>query len=50
MMFWKLGLVSVVTVLYMAQAVILFVTGDRPQSLIFGGYALANVGLIWSLL
>lgn len=47
--FWKLALIVIVTIIYGAEAVILFFTGDRPSSIIFAGYMFANIGLIWEL-
>ena len=45
----KLVLFWAVTIVYLIQAAILFWTNDRPQALIIAGYALANLGLIWSM-
>lgn len=38
-----------IMVLYAAQAVVLFLTHDRPGALIFACYAASCVGFIWSL-
>jgi len=42
-------LIWLVTALYTAQAGICFWNGQPPQGTILIGYALANVGLIWSM-
>jgi hypothetical protein len=39
-------LVGVVTVLYAGTAAAYWFKGDKPMSLVFIGYSLANVGLI----
>jgi hypothetical protein len=44
----KLALLWAVTVAYFVQAAVLAIARDR-QALIIFGYALANVGLIWSM-
>lgn len=41
--------VSIATVMYVAQMIILLWTRDWAGALIFASYALANIGLIWSL-
>jgi hypothetical protein len=42
-------LVWIVTVLYLGTAVSLFLEGNKHMSLVFLGYALANVGIILSM-
>lgn len=44
------GLLTVVTFIYLAVAVSLWIEGRGGMSLAFGGYALANVGFIYDLL
>ena len=42
-----LWLIVVITVLYAMSAIDLaFINGSWPMGLVFGGYALANIGLI----
>lgn len=41
--------VMLATALYVAQTIILLWTRDWAGALIFASYALANIGLIWSL-
>lgn len=49
-MFWKVAFLGAATALYGLQFGILLATGDRAAALIMGGYIVANIGLIWSLL
>lgn len=42
-------LIWIVTALYAGQAVVLASGRDWPNMLIFSGYALANLGLIWGM-
>lgn len=42
-----LWLIVIITVLYALSAIDLaFISGSWPMGLVFGGYALANIGLI----
>lgn len=41
--------VTIATLMYLAQTGILLWTKDWASALIFVSYALANIGLIWSL-
>jgi hypothetical protein len=43
-------LVSVVTVLYIGAAVAYASSRDWPQVIVFIGYAIANVGVVWMAL
>jgi hypothetical protein len=45
----KFACLSAVTLLQAGQAIILFWVGDRPSALIFFGFAISGVGLIWTL-
>ena len=46
---WQWSCLIAVTVLYVGQACALAYYRDWPNTMIFSGYAFANVGLIWTL-
>lgn len=43
------GLIGVVTLIYLATCVSLWLEGQKGMSLCFLGYSVANVGMIWAL-
>ena len=43
-------LIWIVTVLYAGQVVVSSWNGQYPQAMMVGGYAMANIGLIWSMM
>lgn len=45
----SVSLLCMVTVIYLIVAFDLFFKGSPGMSLTFGGYALANVGMIWAI-
>jgi hypothetical protein len=42
-------LIWIVTVIYVGQAILMWRDGNFPNVIVFGGYAAANVGLIWAI-
>lgn len=40
--------IAIVTFLYLCAAVSDWIQGNEPMALVWGAYALANVGLIWA--
>lgn len=46
----SIPLLCIVTVIYLAAAVDEALTGHAHMAVVLGGYALANVGLIWGML
>lgn len=43
-------LIALCTLIYVCVAVSNLRAGDGPMALVFGAYALANIGLIWQAL
>jgi hypothetical protein len=41
------ALIWIVTAIYLAQSAIFATQGNGPGAVVFAGYAVANVGLIW---
>jgi hypothetical protein len=45
----SLSLLAVVTALYLGVTISLAWEGHMPMALVFGGYTIGNIGLIWSM-
>ncbi len=43
------NMIWTVTVIYLATSISFAIDGNHGMSLCFAGYALANIGIIWSL-
>jgi hypothetical protein len=46
-MSWSLALIAVPTLCYGAASVSYGIQGNWPLSIVYSGYAWANVGLLW---
>ena len=41
-------LIALVTLIYIVTAIAYLIEGNKGMSLVFAGYSVANVGLIWA--
>ena len=42
-------LIALCTLIYVGVAIDQFRRGNAPMAIVYGGYAVANIGMIWAL-